>query len=391
MSALRASRCIEFHSTDPAPGKFRQVGTSTARPRCSAPGYLLASVLSGVISLAVSSGSSAQAVAVQADETWIVSDRSLPVPAHASPELASAIAGAPQPDPQAPGPYPQTEADWLAMQQAARSGDSPLPVLEQSLGLEIQSADRAGVTVYEITPGEIADQHRDHVFLHLHGGGYVLGGGPGAAGEAAQISAAAGIRAVSVDYRMPPEFPFPAAVDDAIAVYRDLLEDYAPGEIAIGGTSAGAGLSFAAILQMKNLGLPVPGAVFAGTPWADLTDTSDSLYTMAGIDRILVSYDGLLKTGATLYADGEDLTNPLISPLYGDFSGFPPTILISGTRDMLLSDTARAHRQLLDAGVEADLHVFEGMSHAEYMIMPGIPEGRMTWMAISDFLKVHLD
>ena len=92
-----------------------------------------------------------------------------------------------------------------------------------------------------------------------------------------------------------------------------------------------------------------------------------------------------------LYADGEDLLNPLLSPLYGDFSGFPPTILVSGTRDMLLSDTARAHRKLLAAGVEADLHVLEGMSHAEYMIQPQSPEGRMVYMSVGEFLKEHMD
>jgi len=327
----------------------------------------------------------------QSGDAWIISDRTLPVPAHASAELAGTIASTPQPDLDVSGRYPQNEADWLAMQQSASGGPGPLPALEEALNLDIQATEMAGVTVYEVTPAEIAREHQDHVFLHLHGGGYLLGGGPGAAGEAARISATAGIRTVSVDYRMPPEFPFPAAVDDAIAVYRALLDDYSAGQIAVGGTSAGAGLSFAAVLQMKNLGLPMPGAIFAGTPWADLTDTSDSLHTNEGIDRILITYDGLLRLGADMYADGRDLTDPLISPLYGDFSGFPPTILISGTRDMLLSDTVRAHRKLLNAGVEADLHVFEGMSHAEYMIMPDIPEGRMTLVEISKFLKTHLD
>ena len=327
----------------------------------------------------------------QSSDAWIINDRELPVPAHASAELAGTIATSPQPDLDVGGRYPQTEADWLAMQQSARSIPGPLSALEEALNLDIQAAEMAGVTVYLVTPAELANEHRDHVFLHLHGGGYLLGGGPGAASEAAQISAAAGIRAVSVDYRMPPEFPFPAAVEDAIAVYRALLDDYSAGQIAVGGTSAGAGLSFAAVLQMKNLELPVPGAIFAGTPWADLTDTSDSLHTNEGIDRILITYDGLLRTGADMYADGQDLTNPLISPLYGDFNGFPPTILISGTRDMLLSDTVRAHRKLLNVGVVADLHVFEGMSHAEYMIMPNIPEGRMTWEEISKFFKKHLD
>lgn len=327
----------------------------------------------------------------QTDESWTIADRILPPPTHASRQLADAIASGPQPDPDASTRYPQTDAAWVEMQQAARNGQSPLPALEESLDLTIEESQIAGVTIYTITPAHIAREHLDHVFLHLHGGGYVLGGGPASASEAAHISASAGIRAVSVDYRMPPESPFPAAVDDAIAVYRALLQDYEANEIAIGGTSAGAGLSFAAVLQMENLDLPVPGAVFAGTPWADLSDTSDSLHTNEGIDRILVTYDGLLRIGGELYADGEDLTNPLISPLYGDFSGFPPTILISGTRDMLLSDTARAHRKLLAAGVEADLHVFEGMSHAEYMIMPDIPEGQETLAEISAFLKAHLD
>ncbi len=327
----------------------------------------------------------------QSADAWVISNRALPMPVHTSPELTELIAGSPQPNLDVSGRYPQTEADWIALQQAARNAASPFPALEESLNVDIQTTEMAGVTVYNITPAAIAPEHRDHIFLHLHGGGYVLGGGPGAAGEAARISAAAGIRAVSVDYRMPPESPFPAAVEDAIRVYRELLEDYDAGEIAIGGTSAGAGLSFAAVLQMKNLDLPVPGALFAGTPWADLTDTSDSLHTNEGIDRILITYDGLLRIGAELYSAGESLTNPLISPLYGDFSDFPPTILISGTRDMLLSDTARAHRKLLDAGVEADLHVFEGMSHAEYMIAPDLPEARMTLEEISDFFKSHLD
>ncbi len=332
----------------------------------------------------------------QSDAEWLIGARVLSPPQHASPELAQVIANGGQPDMDVSGRYPDSDEAWLALQARARSGDGPLPALAEALDLTIESSqlassDGESITLYSITPANIAPEHQDHVFLHLHGGGYVLGGGPGAASEATRISAAAGIRTVSVDYRMPPQFPFPAAVDDAIAAYRSLLADYEPGSIAIGGTSAGAGLSFAAVLQMKNLGLPLPGAIFAGTPWADLTDSSDSLHTNAGIDRILITYEGLLQIGAEQYAAGEDLTNPLISPLYGDFSDFPPTILISGTRDMLLSDTARAHRKLLAAGAVADLHVFEGMSHAEYMIMPELPESQMTFAEISRFLKTHLD
>ncbi len=328
--------------------------------------------------------------AQEESELWQIAERELPFPVHASSQLVDALKRSPQPSLDVANRYPQTRAAWLESQEAARQND-PTPALEDALDLTITASELGGVTVYTITPHNIAPEHSDHIFLHLHGGGYVLGGGPGAASEAARISAAAGIRAVSVDYRMPPAHPFPAAVDDAVAVYRELLNDYPGNRIAIGGTSAGAGLSFATTMQIREQNLPMPGAIFAGTPWADLTDTSDSLHTNAGIDRILVGYDGLLRIGAELYADGESLEHPLISPLYGDFSNFPPTILISGTRDMLLSDTARAHRKLLAAGSEAELHVFEGMSHAEYMILPDTAEGRDTLAEISRFFAVHLD
>jgi acetyl esterase/lipase len=265
-----------------------------------------------------------------------------------------------------------------------------LDALGKSAGVTITRDTIAGVKVYHVTPDRIAPEHKNHLFVHVHGGGYVLEGGDSSVTEAVVVAASSGIRALSIDYRMPPDAPFPAAVDDTIAVYREVLKTRQPGQIAIGGTSAGGGLSFAAIHQMKSLNLPVPGAIFAGTPWADLTKTSDTLYSLEGIDRILVSYDGLVESLALFYADGQDLKNPLISPLYGDFNGFPPTILVSGTRDMFLSDTVRAHRKLRDAGVVADLHVFEGLSHAGYLVAAGSPESISTFQEVSMFFKTHL-
>jgi acetyl esterase/lipase len=265
-----------------------------------------------------------------------------------------------------------------------------LDALGKSAGVTITRDTIAGVKVYHVTPDRIAPEHKNHLFVHVHGGGYVLEGGDSSVTEAVVVAASSGIRALSIDYRMPPDAPFPAAVDDTIAVYREVLKTRQPGQIAIGGTSAGGGLSFAAIHQMKSLNLPVPGAIFAGTPWADLTKTSDTLYSLEGIDRILVSYDGLVESLALFYADGQDLKNPLISPLYGDFNGFPPTVLVSGTRDMFLSDTVRAHRKLRDAGVVADLHVFEGLSHAGYLVAAGSPESISTFQEVSMFFKTHL-
>jgi monoterpene epsilon-lactone hydrolase len=127
--------------------------------------------------------------------------------------------------------------------------------------------------------------------------------------------------------------------------------------------------------------------LYLGTPWADLTKTGDTLYTNEGIDRVLVSYDGMLSAAAQLYAHGADLTDPLLSPVYGEFKGFPPTYLVTGTRDLFLSDTARVHRKLRVAGVAADLNVHEGISHAEYAFVAGSPEWLQTYTELAEFLR----
>jgi monoterpene epsilon-lactone hydrolase len=139
------------------------------------------------------------------------------------------------------------------------------------------------------------------------------------------------------------------------------------------------------------MNVPLPGAVGLGTPWADLTRTGDTLYTNEEIDDVLVTYDGLLEACAKLYAGSSDMKDPLISPVYGDFTkGFPPTILTTGTRDMLLSDTVRVHRKLRQAGVEAYLQVFEGMSHAQYIIVFTSPESREVFQELALFFQNHL-
>lgn len=322
---------------------------------------------------------------------WEIAPRTLSPPEGASDMLREAVAQSPAPSvAQSKTVQPETAEEWRAL--AAQFPDqTDLEALAEQAGVVIEPSESAGVPVYWVAPkGGARPAHENHAFLYIHGGAYVFGGGDAAVTEAAVISASAGIPAVVVDYRMPPEHPFPAAVDDVVAVYREVLKDLAPGKIAIGGTSAGGGLSLAAIHHMKALDLPVPGAVYLGTPWADLTDTSDSLHTLEGIDRILVTYDGMLAAAAKLYAAGTPLTDPLISPVYGDFTGFPPTYLVTGTRDMLLSDTARVHRKLKVAGVVADLNVYEGLSHAEYMFV-GSPENQQTYAELAQFLAMHLE
>ena len=331
-----------------------------------------------------------QPAAAQESGSWTVGERVVPPPAGASDVLRSALAATPAPNVAASKQQtPQSDEQWLVMQKATANAN--LDQLASGFGVSIEKGEVEGVTVYRVVPEKVHPRHADHLFLHIHGGGYVLNGGDASVSEAAIVAASAGIPALSVDYRMPPEHPFPAAVEDVVSVYRHLLENRSAKSIAIGGTSAGGGLSLAAVHRFIALGLDVPGAIYAGTPWADLTKTSDSLFTNEGLDRILVTYDGFLVAAARLYADGHDLKDPLISPVYGDFEGFPPTYLITGTRDMFLSDTARTHRKLRAAGVVADLHVYEGVAHADYLIFPASPESQDVFQEVSSFFKKHLE
>jgi epsilon-lactone hydrolase len=323
---------------------------------------------------------------------WTIGPRKVPAPAGASAELRALIAAAPAPDVAARrASAPADPGAWRAIIAARdRARTQPLGELGRNFAVTIERAAVAGVPVHRIEPDHEDPRLGARVLVYLHGGAYVYGAGDAGVYEAALIAGRLGIPVLSVDYRMPPDHPFPAAVDDSVAVYRALLTTHPPGSIAIGGTSAGAGLALAAVHRMKADGVPVPGAIYAGTPWADLSKTGDTLYTNEGLDRELVAYEGMLEAAALLYAGGTPLTDPLLSPVYGDFAGFPPTFLVTGTRDLFLSDTARVHRQLRRAGAVADLVVFEGLSHAEYLQDLASPESIETYAELARFLRQHL-
>ncbi len=339
--------------------------------------------------------STADGSSVVAEQTqngaWTIGSRTLPAPGGASDALREAIASTPQPDTaghiQATTlTTPEEWAPVISAQNARR--DQRVKALAERWSVTIKEGEIAGVTVRTVTPAEVDPANTSRLFVHTHGGAYVIGSGPGGADEAVLIAHYAGIPVVSIDYRMPPEHPFPAAVDDVVAVWRSLLTQRSAKSTALGGSSAGGGLAMASILRFMELGLETPGALWAGTPWADLTKTGDSQFTNEGIDRVLVSYHGLLESAANLYANGRDLKTPLISPVYGDFDGFPPTYLVTGTRDLFLSDTIRVHRKMRVAGVVADLHVYEGVSHGEYTL--DSPEMDQVFGELGEFLLRHL-
>jgi acetyl esterase/lipase len=209
------------------------------------------------------------------------------------------------------------------------------------------------------------------VYLDIHGGSLIMGGGACCRAMGIRAAARVGARTWAVDYRMPPDHPYPTPLDDCVGVYRRLLVDHAPRDIVVGGASAGGNLAAAMVLRARDEGLPLPAGLVLLTPELDLTESGDSFATNLGVDTVLRRS---LMSASRLYAGGHDLAHPYLSPLFGDMTkGFPPTLLQAGTRDLFLSNAVRMHRALRRAGIEAELHVCEAMPHGGFF---GAPEDR---------------
>jgi len=315
--------------------------------------------------------------------------RTIPTPTTVSPELQKLIAPAWSGN---KGPLVLTSDEWKALQK--RTDDARAKALQpvkQKLHVSVEEQKIAGVRVYRVEPESIAEENRNRILVHVHGGAYVFGGGESAAAEAVLMAHFGKIEVVSVDYRMPPDYPYPAAIDDALAVWREVAKSHRARNMGLFGTSTGGGMTLALVIKLKELGMPLPGAIMAGTPWSDLTKTGDTYFTHEFVDNVLGSNDGLLEAAAKLYAGKHDLKEPLLSPVYGDLTGFPPTILLSGTRDLFLSNTVRVHQKLLQSGAVAELLVFEGQSHAQYSFAPDAPETKAAWNEVSQFFDRHLN
>jgi len=319
----------------------------------------------------------------------LVPAKRLPVPDDVSPGLQALIA-----KPLNPiwDKLWQTGAAWRAAadRQAAPVERDIIPPMLARLHVSVQPVRVAGVRAFLVTPAHLPAANRDKLLIHVHGGCYELYPGKSGTVEAILMAGIGGYRVLSVDYRMPPEAYFPAPIDDTIAVYKAVLRRHPARDIAIFGTSAGGALTLETVLRARQLGLPMPGAIAPGTPMSDVTKRGDSFQTNEMVDNVLVSRDGFCDAATRVYAHGHDLADPLLSPVYGDMHGFPPTILTTGTRDLLLSNTVRVHRKLREAGVEAQLEVFEGMSHAQYERDDRIPENREAFTEIAQFFARHL-
>ncbi len=285
---------------------------------------------------------------------------------------------------------PRLDPSDLAGWRAAIAGSDAMwaetaKMLLEGCTARIEERAIAGVPCFVSTPAGAAPDAT--VYLYIHGGAFVFGGGAFARASGALSAERLGVFTVSPDYRMPPDHPYPAAPQDCLAVYKALLADHDPARIVIGGSSAGGNLAAAVTLLIRDQGLPLPAAVILLTPEVDLTEAGDTFQTNIALDVVLKK--GLPECNA-LYADGHDLTDPYLSPLFADFTkGYPPTLVQSGTRDLFLSNSVMIHRKLREAGIDAELHVWEAMPHAGFGLGPA-PENAEIDREVGRFIAKHV-
>jgi epsilon-lactone hydrolase len=294
-------------------------------------------------------------------DTWTIDPdgtervtRVVPVPGTISPEAQKYISR-----PQSSGPG-LSLTEHRALTDKTRVGRAE--EARRLYPVKVEGKMIAGVRCDVITPLTIPTEKRNRVLINVHGGGFVLDSG--SLVEGIPIANLTGTTVVSVYYRLAPEYPFPAAVDDTLAVYRELLKGHKPEEMGLFGTSAGAILTAEVAVALRQRGLPLPAVlgIFSGTGDLSQPGDSEALYTTHG-------FTGHLKPPSkgsvdSSYIGQTNSRDPVLSPLYADLQGFPPTLFVTSTRDLLLSETTILHRAFLLAGVDAMLVVFEALPHA---------------------------
>ena len=253
--------------------------------------------------------------------------------------------------------------------------------------VDVKESTIAGVPVRLITPSDVPGDHADRVLINLHGGGF--NSDSGSLTESIPVAFLSKTKTIAVLYRLAPEHPFPAGLDDAVAVYKEQLKTHKPENIGIFGTSAGAILTGEVASKLHQLGLPLPGAlgVFSGMGDFSRHGDSEAIYALRGFAGHL---DIPKPEGSNRdYTGSTNLTDPVLSPNFADLKGFPPTLFMTSTRDLLLSGTTTMHRAFLRAGVEAQLVVFEALPHAFWNDV-SLPETKEADEIMARFFAEHL-
>jgi monoterpene epsilon-lactone hydrolase len=320
------------------------------------------------------------AVAFQPDGTTHVENLSVPISPSISPEAAAMLKRR-NATPDMTNGLPVAEIRQL---RAPRQAKSEAELL-QRFPATVEKKTIAGVVVRIVTPAKLAPGSEHKLLINVHGGAFIVG--QGSIGEAIPIATLTGIPVLAIDYRLAPENPFPAGVDDTVAVYRELLKQYKADQMGLYGSSAGAVLAAEATVKLRQLGLPAPAALgfFSGTAdWARPGDT-EGIFGIVGFAKRVIP----ILDQAQGYTRGANLKDPVLSPIYADLKGFPATLCMSGTRDFFLSATTNFHRALLRSGVEANLVVFDAMPHVHWT-ESSLPETEEALKIQAEFLAKHL-
>jgi acetyl esterase/lipase len=227
-----------------------------------------------------------------------------------------------------------------------------------------------------------------HVIYYLHGGGYVSGSAKGCRPITATLAQQLQARSFALEYRLAPEFLFPAALDDAVAGYRWLISTgIEPRVISIVGDSAGGGLALALVMKLRDLGDPLPSSLVALSPWTDMAGTGESTMANSKRDPFFCPED--VERYADLYLGTQSRQTPFASPLYGDFSGLPPLLIQAGESEMLLDDARKVHAKAIAAGVSSELRIFKGVPHVWHLMTPFVPEARIALRDVAEFIRMR--
>jgi len=245
-----------------------------------------------VVSALTLSASAALAQSASPPPARAIPAYELPVPEDISPQMRALVAAPPLPW----DIHPKNITEWKELvAKVAAPAKTLLPAMREKLGVKLEPATIGGVNVFVLTPQAIAPENRDRVFIHFHGGAYVLNPGEPGTREGTLMAAFGRAKVISVDYRTSSDAPYPAALDDCVAVYRELIKTLPAQKIAVFGTSTGGALTMALVLRARQEGLPLPAAIAPGSPWSDMTKTGDTFYSHELVDNFQVSYDGYLK------------------------------------------------------------------------------------------------
>lgn len=327
---------------------------------------------------------------IEADGTIVVGSFRLPPSVYLSEEAAASLPRAAN-DPQAMLSLILNAPDPSAIRPMAARSMAPMhEMMRQTYGVTTEAGEIAGVPVmWAIPTAEAAAANADKVLINFPGGGFVAGTADGTGmTESIPVAGLTGVRVVSISYRQAPEHRFPAASEDSAAVYRALLETYAPENIAIFGCSAGGALAAQSIAWYVREGLPLPAAVGIFCASADRFRGGDSMHYARPFQGLAQE-----KGGATIsYFDGSDRTDPLVSPVEDPqlLAQFPPSLIITATRAMEMSAAVNTHRDLVRAGVDAELHMWDGLGHA-FFYDPTLPESQEAYRVMAEFFARHLE